>query len=142
MEPKKILAIEDDAFLSGLVAGKLVESGLSVVNTATGKDGLAKARLIHPDLILLDIMLPDMGGFEVLEKIKADPETRNIPVVILSNLGGREEIERGVKLGANSYLIKSNILPHEVAEVVQNQLAGTGTPPTPPAAALGAVPSA
>ena len=96
MEPKKILAIEDDAFLSGLVAGKLVESGLSVVNTATGKDGLAKARLIHPDLILLDIMLPDMGGFEVLEKIKADPETRNIPVVILSNLGGREEIERGV----------------------------------------------
>ena len=131
MEPKKILAIEDDAFLSSLVAGKLVESGLSVVNTATGKDGLAKARLIHPDLILLDIMLPDMGGFEVLEKIKADPETRNIPVVILSNLGGREEIERGVKLGANSYLIKSNILPNEVAEVVQNQLAGTGNPPTP-----------
>ena len=142
MEPKKILAIEDDAFLSGLVAGKLVESGLSVVNTATGKDGLAKARLIHPDLILLDIMLPDMGGFEVLEKIKADPETRNIPVVILSNLGGREEIERGVKLGANSYLIKSNILPNEVAEVVQNQLSGTGNPPTPPPAQPGAVPSA
>jgi len=123
MESKKVLSIEDDAFLSSLVSGKLVERGFSVVTASTGKDGLAKATLEHPDLILLDIMLPDMGGFEILEHLKNNPETKNIPVIILSNLGGRDEIEKGVSLGASSYLIKSNILPHEVAEMVQSQIA-------------------
>ena len=122
MEIKKILSIEDDAFLSSLVSGKLIESGFSVITAGTGHDGLSKAKLEKPQLILLDIMLPDMGGFEILEKLKSDPETSAIPVIILSNLGGRDEIERGVSLGASSYLIKSNILPHEVAEMVQNQI--------------------
>lgn len=121
-ETKKILAIEDDAFLSGLVGGKLSEAGFAVIAATTGKDGLAKIKTEHPDMILLDIMLPDMGGFEVLEKLKSDPETKHIPVIILSNLGGRDEIEKGVKLGAASYLIKSNILPHEVAEIVRGHL--------------------
>ncbi len=123
MEAKKVLSIEDDAFLSSLVSGKLIETGFSVITAGTGADGLAKAKQELPDLILLDIMLPDMGGFEILEKLKADPVTQKIPVIILSNLGGREEIERGVKLGATSYLIKSNILPHEVAEMVESQIA-------------------
>lgn len=118
MEQKKILSIEDDVFLSSLVSGKLIESGFSVTAAGTGADGLAKAKLEHPDLILLDIMLPDMGGYEILEKLKADPKTHDIPVIILSNLGGRDEIEKGIQLGASSYLIKSNILPHEVAEMV------------------------
>lgn len=122
METKTILSIEDDAFLSSLVSGKLIETGFSVITAGTGHDGLAKAKLEHPHLILLDIMLPDMGGFEILEKLKADPDTKDIPVIILSNLGGRDEIERGVSLGACSYLIKSNILPHEVAEMVQSQI--------------------
>jgi len=122
MEPKKILSIEDDAFLSSLVSGKLIEAGFSVVTAGTGKDGIAKATTERPNLILLDIMLPDMGGFEILEQLKGNPMTKEIPVIILSNLGGREEIEKGVALGATSYLIKSNILPHEVAEMVQNQI--------------------
>ena len=122
MEPKKVLSIEDDAFLSSLVSGKLIESGFSVITAGTGKDGLAKAKQEHPNLILLDIMLPDMGGFEILEHLKSDPDTKDIPVIILSNLGGRDEIEKGVALGATSYLIKSNILPHEVAEMVQSQI--------------------
>ncbi|HSE34968.1 MAG TPA: response regulator [Candidatus Paceibacterota bacterium] len=122
MGPKKVLCIEDDAFLSSLVSGKLIESGFSVLTANTGADGLAKAAGEHPDLILLDIMLPDMGGFEILEKLKAEPKTLDIPVIILSNLGGREEIEKGVQLGAASYLIKSNILPHEVAEMVQERV--------------------
>jgi DNA-binding response OmpR family regulator len=125
METKKVLSIEDDAFLSSLVSGKLIESGFSVITAGTGLDGLSKARSELPNLILLDIMLPDMGGFEILEKLKADPATSSIPVIILSNLGGRDEIERGVKLGASSYLIKSNILPHEVAEMVQNQISSS-----------------
>ncbi len=123
MDTKKVLSIEDDAFLSSLVSGKLIETGFSVITAGTGADGLAKAKLEQPDLILLDIMLPDMGGFEILERLKSDPDTMKIPVIILSNLGGRDEIERGVKLGATSYLIKSNILPHEVAEMVENQIA-------------------
>lgn len=127
MEQKKILSIEDDVFLSSLVSGKLIEAGFSVTVAGTGADGLAKAKLVHPDLILLDIMLPDMGGYEILETLKADPETKDIPVVILSNLGGRDEIEKGVQLGATSYLIKSNILPHEVAELV-TQLTTKSTP--------------
>ena len=123
MDTKKVLSIEDDAFLSSLVSGKLIETGFSVITAGTGADGLAKAKLEHPNLILLDIMLPDMGGFEILERLKSDPDTTKIPVIILSNLGGRDEIERGVRLGATSYLIKSNILPHEVAEMVESQIA-------------------
>lgn len=123
MEQKKVLSIEDDAFLSSLVSGKLIESGFSVVTAGNGKDGLAKAASEHPNLILLDLMLPDMGGFEILEQLKKNPETKSIPVIILSNLGGRDEIEKGVGLGAALYLIKSNILPHEVAEMVQSQIA-------------------
>jgi DNA-binding response OmpR family regulator len=131
MEQKKILSIEDDVFLSSLVSGKLIEAGFSVIVAGTGADGLAKAKLEHPHLILLDIMLPDMGGYEILEKLKADAETQHIPVIILSNLGGRDEIEKGVKLGAASYLIKSNILPHEVAEMV-SQLTADASPAQAP----------
>ncbi len=130
MEQKKVLSIEDDVFLSSLVSGKLIEAGFAVITAGTGADGLSKVKIEHPHLILLDLMLPDMGGFEILEKIKADPESKMIPVVILSNLGGREEIEKGIQLGAASYLVKSNILPHEVAEMV-SQLTGN-IPPTAP----------
>ena len=122
MELKKVLSIEDDAFLSSLVSGKLIEAGFSVITASTGKEGIAKATLERPNLILLDIMLPDMGGFEILESLKSNTATKDIPVIILSNLGGREEIEKGVALGAASYLIKSNILPHEVAEMVESQI--------------------
>ncbi len=122
MELKKVLSIEDDAFLSSLVSGKLIDAGFSVITASTGKEGIAKATQERPNLVLLDIMLPDMGGFEILENLKSNPTTKDIPVIILSNLGGREEIEKGVALGAVSYLIKSNILPHEVAEMVESQI--------------------
>jgi DNA-binding response OmpR family regulator len=126
---KKVLSIEDDMFLSSLVSGKLIEAGFVVTAAGTGSDGLAKAKLEHPDLILLDLMLPDMGGFEILQTLKADAETKDIPVVILSNLGGRDDIEKGIELGAASYLVKSNVLPHEVAEMVtQMTSAPAGVP--------------
>jgi len=134
---KKVLVIEDDAFLSSLVSEKLAQTGFVVDTTMSGKEGIEKARQ-GVDLVLLDVMLPDMGGFEILEILKKDPATKDIPVIILSNLGGREEIEKGIKLGAATYLIKSNILPHEVAEMVEERInakekAGT-PPPTPPQA--------
>lgn len=122
METKKILAIEDDAFLLSLVADKLIAAGFSVLTANTGKDGIEKSKKEHPQLILLDIMLPDKNGFDILKELKDDPETKGIPVIILSNLGGHDEIEKGVTLGATSYLIKSNILPQEIAEAAQEQL--------------------
>ena len=126
---KKVLSIEDDMFLSSLVSGKLIEAGFSVIAAGTGSDGLTKAKLEHPNLILLDLMLPDMGGFEILQMLKADNETKNIPVVILSNLGGRDDIEKGIELGAASYLVKSNVLPHEVAEMVTQMTSTQGAAP-------------
>ncbi len=121
--PKKVLVIEDDAFLSSLVAEKLAQTGFTVDTTMSGKEGIEKAHQ-GVDCVLLDVMLPDMGGFEILETLKKDPATKDIPVIILSNLGGREEIEKGISLGAATYLIKSNVLPHEVAEMVEEQLKG------------------
>jgi DNA-binding response OmpR family regulator len=120
---KKVLSIEDDVFLSSLVSGKLIENGLSVITAGTGKDGIEKAKTENPDVILLDLMLPDVGGFDILKALKADEATKKIPVIILSNLGGREEIEESVKLGADSYLIKSNVLPQEVADMVNERIA-------------------
>ena len=120
---KKILAIEDDTFLLSLLSGKLAESGYKVVTATTGAEGLAKAKLEHPDIVLLDVMLPDIGGFEVLEKLKTDAGTQTIPVILLSNLGGRDEIDRGKELGATSYLIKANIVPEELAQMIEAEVA-------------------
>lgn len=119
MANKKILSIEDDTFLLALLSGKLVEAGYTVFSATTGADGLAKAKAEHPDIILLDVMLPDIGGFEVLEKLKTDSGTQAIPVILLSNLGGRDEIEQGKQLGATSYLIKANIVPDELAQMIE-----------------------
>lgn len=122
MEQKKILSIEDDAFLLTLISTKLDEVGFKTLTASSGSEGIEKAQKEQPHLILLDIMLPDMGGFEILEQLKNDPLTQSIPVIILSNLGGRDEIEKATRLGAASYLIKSNILPNEIAEMIESEL--------------------
>ncbi|MDO8521512.1 MAG: response regulator [bacterium] len=123
MADKKILSIEDDTFLLALLSGKLTESGYKVLTATTGADGLAKAKMEHPDIILLDVMLPDIGGFEVLEQLKTDAGTQAIPVILLSNLGGRDEIDQGKALGATSYLIKANIVPDELAQMIETEVA-------------------
>lgn len=128
MQEKKVLSIEDDAFLSSLVAGKLIENGFKVITANSGADGIQKAKDELPHVVLLDLMLPDIGGFDVLQALKADSTTAHIPVIILSNLGGREEIEKSVELGADSYLIKSNVLPQEVAEMVNQRIAAMEKP--------------
>lgn len=114
--PKKILIIEDDVFLNELMAKKLLEEGFDVLKAANGEEGLEQARQENPDLILLDLILPGMDGFEILEKLKEDQETSPIPVIILSNLGQREDIERGFDLGADDYLIKAHFTPDEIVE--------------------------
>lgn len=125
---KKILAVEDDKFLSGLVAKKLSAAGFTMMHAANGEEALKMIEEDKPDLILLDLLLPEMSGFEVLEKIKADPLTKDIPVILFSNLGQKEDIEKGVKLGANKYLVKATVvlddLVREIQDLVSTKPAG------------------
>jgi DNA-binding response OmpR family regulator len=118
----KILIVEDDRFLRELIARKLRNEGYDVIEAVDGEEGLKRIKEEKPDLILLDLILPGIDGFEVLAKAKEDPDTAQIPVIILSNLGQREEIERGLKLGAIDYLIKAHFTPGEIIEKIKNIL--------------------
>jgi DNA-binding response OmpR family regulator len=118
----KILIVEDDRFLRELIARKLKNEGYEVLEAIDGEEGLKRVKEEKPDLILLDLILPGIDGFEVLAKAKEDPTTAQIPVIILSNLGQREEIERGLKLGAIDYLIKAHFTPGEIIEKIKNIL--------------------
>jgi DNA-binding response OmpR family regulator len=115
---KKILIIEDDKFLRELISQKLLKEGHIVNEAIDGEDGIKKTREDKPDLILLDLILPGIDGFEVLSQIKTDPNLAPIPVIILSNLGQREDVEKGLKLGAVDYLIKAHFTPGEIIEKV------------------------
>jgi DNA-binding response OmpR family regulator len=118
----KILIVEDDRFLRELIARKLRNEGYEVLEAVDGEEGLKRIKEERPDLVLLDLILPGIDGFEVLAKAKEDPDTAQIPVIILSNLGQREEIERGLKLGAIDYLIKAHFTPGEIIEKIKNIL--------------------
>ena len=113
-DPKKILLVEDDKFLSEMYATKLTASGFDVEVSFDGQDALTKIKEKKPDLILLDIVLPKMDGFELLQFLRKDDSTKEISVIILTNLGQKEEVEKGLKLGANDYIIKAHFTPTEV----------------------------
>lgn len=109
-----ILIIEDDKFLRELIARKLVSENFDILEAVDGENGLKVLKENKPDLILLDLILPGIDGFEVLSKIKGDPSISSIPVIILSNLGQREDVERGLNLGAVDYLVKAHFTPNEI----------------------------
>ncbi|MDQ7814946.1 MAG: response regulator [Patescibacteria group bacterium] len=119
---KKVLIIEDDGFLASIYAQKLELSGYEVAFATNGEDGLKLAQKDRPDLVLLDLLMPRMDGFEVLEKIKADEATKGIKVLVLSNLGQKEDVERCLKLGAEGYVIKAHSLPDETVKRIQEIL--------------------
>ena len=116
---KKILIIEDDEFLQKVINKKLSKEGYLVINAIDGEKGLKDIREEKPDLVLLDIILPEIDGCEVLTEIKKDQELSKIPIIILSNLGSKEEIEKGLKLGADDYLIKAHFNPEEIVGRVE-----------------------
>lgn len=116
---KKILIIEDDKFLRKLVLRKLASEGYDVLEAVDGEHGIKEVHAKNPDLILLDLILPGIDGFEVLARIKQDKDTNSIPVIILSNLGQKEDIEKGFNLGAVDYLIKAHFTPNEIVEKVR-----------------------
>jgi len=117
---KRILVIEDDKFLRELIVQKLSKEGYDVIEAIDGEAGVKQTKEGKPDIILLDLILPGIDGFEVLRQVKEDPNTASIPVIILSNLGQQEDVERGMKLGAVDYLIKAHFTPGEIIEKIQS----------------------
>jgi len=120
--PKTILIIEDDKFLRQLIAQKLLKDGYDISEAIDGEEGLKKVKEEKPDLVLLDLILPGIDGFEVLSQMKREDALSQIPVIILSNLGQKEDVERGLNLGAVDYLIKAHFTPREIVEKVKNAL--------------------
>jgi DNA-binding response OmpR family regulator len=120
--PKTILIIEDDKFLRELMAQKLVKEGYEVSEAVDGEEGIKKVKEENPALVLLDLILPGIDGFEVLTTMKDDPVLSQIPVIILSNLGQRDDVEKGLKLGAVDYLIKAHFTPGEIVEKIKGAL--------------------
>lgn len=116
---QKILLIEDDPFLSEIYTAKFEEAGFEISHAQDGSIGLRKIKDEHPDLLILDIVMPNMDGFEILRVIKDERETKDIPVVILSNLGEQEDVEKGLGLGAAAYIIKAHYTPTEVVAKVK-----------------------
>lgn len=119
---KKILLVEDDPFLIDIYRDKLEESGYEVDVSDDGNKVLGKIKEIIPDLVLLDIILPNVDGWEILRSIRNNPETKDLKVIILSNLGQKEEVEKGVDLGATQYLIKAHFTPSEVVKEIEKLL--------------------
>ena len=119
---KKILIVEDDKFLRELIVKKVTSAGNEVPEAIDGEEGVKKIEEEKPDLILLDLILPGIDGFEVLAQIKKKPELSQIPVIILSNLGQKEDIEKGLNLGATDYLIKAHFTPNEIIEKLKKIL--------------------
>lgn len=131
MAAKRILVVEDTELLRRMYRDRLAQDGYDVVDAPDGLAALSVIRNEHFDLILLDLIMPRMGGIQVLEAVKQDPRTQAIPVVVLTNLGEEDTIERAVSLGAVDYLIKNETRPADVAEKVKLVLESFGVGEAP-----------
>jgi CheY-like chemotaxis protein len=120
---KTILLVEDDVFLSNLLMTRLQKAGLRVIKAMTGEEALNILRGNEvPDLILLDIILPQKSGFEVLEEIQSDPNLNKAPIIITSNLGQESDVQRGKQLGVISYFIKAQTPIDKLVNEIQKTL--------------------
>lgn len=122
MEPKKVLIVEDDEFLRSLNAKRLETEGFKVVVAVDGQNAIDLIPKEMPHLIFLDLLLPGIDGFEVLKKIKADEKTKDIPVIVFSNLGQKEDIEKAHNLGAIDFLVKANFTLDDVVAKIKEVL--------------------
>ena len=120
-----ILLVEDDNFLRDLISQKLKRESFNVIEAIDGEDGVKKTGEHKPHLILLDLILPGMDGFEVLRDIHGNENFKKIPVIILSNLGQKDDIEKGMRFGAIDYLVKAHNTPGEIVDKVKEVLAKT-----------------
>ena len=120
----KILIIEDDPYVLRFYGRLFALGSYEVEMAASGKEGLQKAREQKPNLILLDIMMPEMDGFAVLHELKKDPDTKDCEVIMLTNLSDNDAYRKAVQLGANGFLIKIETPPEKLIEEVEKHLHG------------------
>ena len=118
----KILVVEDDPTLLDLYALRFIQAGYEVLKAADGDQGASLAQLELPDIILLDILMPTTDGYEMLRILKENPKTKNIPSIVFSNLSQRDEIEKGLMLGAKDYIVKTSITPSDLVSRVEQTL--------------------
>lgn len=116
---KTLLIIEDDPLMLRLYEKIFKFEKYEVHTAVNGEEGLEKARQLKPTLIILDIMMPKMNGLQVLDKLKADTDTKKIPVVVLTNLAGEKDAETALLKGAVKYIVKSDYEPKQVANMVK-----------------------
>jgi len=116
---QKVLLVEDDTFLSNIYKTKFVMEGFDVIVAEDGEVGLSLAKTKRPDIILLDILLPKKDGFTVLKELKEDKALKDIPVILLTNLGQKDDVNKGLELGAVDYLIKAHFKPSETVDKVR-----------------------
>ena len=119
---KTVLIVEDDRFLRDLIQQKLTKEGFKTIAAVDGEEGLKSATEQKPHLILLDLILPGIDGFEVLRKIKGDASTSGIPIIVLSNLGQKEDMDRALKAGAEDFMVKAHFTPTEIIAKVRGVL--------------------
>lgn len=117
---KKILLVEDDPLLIDVYSTKLKQSGFEVNVVENGEKALAAAEEQQPDLVLLDIVLPHIDGWDILHNLRASKKLKGVQIVILSNLGQKEEISKGLAMGAAKYLIKAHYTPSEIVQEIIN----------------------
>ena len=125
LEGKKIVWVEDDKFLADIIQRKFVATKCAFFHFTEGAPALETINKEIPDIVMLDLLLPGMDGFEILRQIKANPSTKNIPVVLLSNLGQVEDINKGKGLGATRFIVKATVSPNEIVDQIKEVLAET-----------------
>lgn len=118
----KILLIEDDLPMVKMYNTRLEKENFEIEVAYTGEEGLEKIKEWLPDLVVLDLMIPKIGGMELLEQLRADSKTKNLPVIILSNLSQEQDIVRSRELGVKDFLIKANFTPSQVIEKIKSYL--------------------
>lgn len=117
-----IVLVEDDDFISEMYAIKF-KDGYDLHVARDGAEGFALIQKVKPDIVLLDIILPQLDGFEVLARLKQEPAVKDIPVLLLTNLGQQQNVKKGLRLGAVDYIIKAHYTPSEVVDKVKRVLA-------------------
>ena len=117
-----VLIVEDDKFLRDLINQKLQREGFVTYEAVDGEDGLKLAKEKHPNIVLLDLILPSIDGFEVLKVLKNAPDTASIPVIVLSNLGQKEDMDRAMSGGAEDFMVKAHFTPGEIIAKIKEVL--------------------